>query len=36
VAENSDAADTPPVMQINGKNPAMIYVGGTYTDLTAR
>jgi hypothetical protein len=31
----SDATDTPPVMQINGDNPAVIQVGATYTDLGA-
>jgi hypothetical protein len=30
-----DATDTPPVIQINGDNPATIQVGATYTDLGA-
>jgi len=30
-----DATDTPPVIQINGDNPAVIQVGATYTDLGA-
>jgi len=31
----SAATDTPPVIQINGDNPAIIQVGATYTDLGA-
>ena len=31
----SDATDTPPVIQINGDNPAIIQVGASYTDLGA-
>jgi hypothetical protein len=31
----SDATNTPPVIQINGDNPAVIQVGATYTDLGA-
>ena len=31
----SDATDIPPVIQINGDNPAIIQVGATYTDLGA-
>jgi hypothetical protein len=34
-ASTSDATDTPPVLQINGDNPAIIQVGATYTDLGA-
>ena len=30
-----DSTDTPPVIQINGDNPAIIQVGATYTDLGA-
>ena len=31
----TEATDTPPVIQINGENPAVIQVGATYTDLGA-
>jgi Chaperone of endosialidase/Domain of unknown function (DUF5011) len=31
----SDASDTPPVIAINGDNPAVIQVGASYTDLGA-
>ena len=31
----SSATDTPPVIQINGDNPAIIQVGASYTDLGA-
>jgi hypothetical protein len=31
----ANASDTPPVIQINGDNPATIQVGATYTDLGA-
>jgi Domain of unknown function (DUF5011) len=31
----SDATDTPPVIQINGDNPAIVQVGATYSDLGA-
>ncbi len=31
----SSATDTPPVIQINGDNPAVIQVGASYTDLGA-
>src|SRR6202034_735704 len=31
----SEATDSPPVIQINGDNPAMIQVGASYTDLGA-
>jgi hypothetical protein len=31
----TDASSTPPVIQINGNNPAVIQVGATYTDLGA-
>jgi hypothetical protein len=31
----SDATDTPPVIQINGHNPAIVQVGDTYNDLGA-
>jgi hypothetical protein len=30
-----DATDNPPVIQINGDNPAIVQVGATYTDLGA-
>jgi hypothetical protein len=32
---NNDATDTPPVIQLNGSNPAIIQVGDTYNDLGA-
>ena len=32
---SSDATDTPPVIQINGDNPATIQVGASYADLGA-
>jgi hypothetical protein len=31
----NNATDTPPVIQINGDNPALIHVGATYNDLGA-
>jgi hypothetical protein len=31
----STTSDTPPVIQINGTNPAIIHVGDTYADLGA-
>jgi hypothetical protein len=31
----SSTSDTPPVIQINGENPAIIQVGATYSDLGA-
>jgi hypothetical protein len=31
----SDASSTPPIIQINGDNPAMIQVGASYSDLGA-
>jgi Chaperone of endosialidase/Domain of unknown function (DUF5011) len=34
-SDNSQATDTPPVIQINGDNPAIIQVGATYNDLGA-
>jgi len=34
-ASTTDAADTPPIIQINGDNPAIIQVGDTYNDLGA-
>jgi hypothetical protein len=35
-SSGSDATDTPPVIRINGDNPAIVQVGATYTDLGAR
>jgi hypothetical protein len=32
---DADATDTPPVIQINGDDPAIVQVGATYTDLGA-
>jgi hypothetical protein len=32
---NTQATDTPPVIQINGDNPATVQVGATYNDLGA-
>jgi hypothetical protein len=34
-SEDSQATDTPPVIQINGDNPALIQVGAAYNDLGA-
>jgi hypothetical protein len=34
-SEDSEASDTPPVIQINGDNPAIVQVGNTYNDLGA-
>jgi hypothetical protein len=34
-ASTGNATDTPLVIQINGANPAIIFVGDTYTDLGA-
>ena len=34
-SDGSDAIDTPPVIQINGDNPATIQVGAAYNDLGA-
>jgi hypothetical protein len=34
-SSGSDATDTPPVIRINGDNPAIIQVGATYNDLGA-
>jgi hypothetical protein len=34
-SSTSDATDAPPVIQINGDNPAIIDVGASYTDLGA-
>ena len=34
-SSNLQATDTPPVIQINGDNPAIIQVGATYNDLGA-
>jgi hypothetical protein len=34
-SDNSQATDTPPVIQINGDNPAVVQVGATYNDLGA-
>ena len=35
ITSNTQATDTPPVIQINGDNPAIIQVGDTYNDLGA-
>jgi hypothetical protein len=35
-ASSSADSATPPVLQVNGDNPAVIQVGGTYTDLGAQ
>jgi hypothetical protein len=35
VSQNGGASTTPPVIQINGTNPAIIHVGDTYADLGA-
>jgi hypothetical protein len=34
-SSDEEATDTPPVIQINGDNPATVQVGATYTDLGA-
>jgi len=34
-ADDAEATDTPPVIQINGDNPAIALVGATYNDLGA-
>jgi hypothetical protein len=34
-ASDTEATDTPPVIQINGDNPAIVQVGATYNDLGA-
>jgi hypothetical protein len=34
-ASTTDATDTPPIIQINGDNPAIIAAGDTYADLGA-
>jgi LysM repeat protein len=34
-SSTTDATDTPPIIQINGDNPAIIQVGASYTDLGA-
>ena len=34
-APTNDATDTPPVIQINGDNPAIVQVGASYNDLGA-
>ena len=34
-SDSSQATDTPPVIQINGDNPAIVQVGATYNDLGA-
>jgi hypothetical protein len=34
-ASSGDTSSTPPVIQINGDNPAIIQVGSTYSDLGA-
>jgi Chaperone of endosialidase/Domain of unknown function (DUF5011) len=34
-SDDAEATDTPPVIQINGDNPAIIQVGSTYNDLGA-
>jgi hypothetical protein len=34
-SNDSQAADTPPIIQINGNNPAIVHVGDSYADLGA-
>ncbi len=34
-SNQGDATDTPPVIQVNGDNPATVAIGATYTDLGA-
>ena len=34
-SNDSQATDTPPIIQINGDNPAIVLVGATYNDLGA-
>jgi hypothetical protein len=34
-SSSSDSSATPPVLQVNGDNPAIVQVGATYTDLGA-
>jgi hypothetical protein len=34
-ASSTDATDTPPVISINGNNPAIIHIGDAYADLGA-
>jgi hypothetical protein len=34
-SSSADSSATPPVLQVNGDNPAIIQVGTTYTDLGA-
>lgn len=34
-SDSSEATDTPPQIQINGDNPAIVQVGATYNDLGA-
>jgi Domain of unknown function (DUF5011) len=34
-SSSADSSATPPVLQVNGDNPAIIQVGATYTDLGA-
>jgi Domain of unknown function (DUF5011) len=34
-SSSTDSSATPPVLQVNGDNPAIIQVGATYTDLGA-
>jgi Chaperone of endosialidase/Domain of unknown function (DUF5011) len=35
-SSSTDSSATPPVLQVNGDNPAIIHVGDTYTDLGAQ
>jgi hypothetical protein len=35
-SSSTDSSATPPVLQVNGDNPAIIQVGATYTDLGAQ
>ncbi|HTV29166.1 MAG TPA: immunoglobulin-like domain-containing protein, partial [Xanthobacteraceae bacterium] len=34
-SDDTEATDTPPIIQINGDNPAIVQVGDTYNDLGA-
>ena len=35
-SSSADSSATPPVLQVNGDNPAIIHVGATYNDLGAQ
>jgi hypothetical protein len=32
-SSSTDSSATPPVLQVNGDNPAIVQIGATYTDL---